>query len=465
MTGVWRLLRLELRRNAMLPLLPVIGAMFWWLTYRRSMSLPPLWNVRAMSMQGTVIALFIPVVVGVGAWMGAREVRRGMTDLLDGTARPRWARQVTTWSATTGWALLAYAVCVGTLYAVTAGQSAWGGPLWWPVVVGAASVPTLSAIGFATGAALPSRFTPPLAAVATFLVMEISLQFIRGGGSYWQISPLVSGRFNLGNTEGVATFYPYLPDLSIAQLILLAGLTAALLGALGLPRRAGGPLLRRYASAVTVVGLVVTGAAVGLAGTGKEDPHGMITIPALHNAADDRPVAYTPICRGTAIPVCLHPAYAVYLPAVSTALEPVLDEVAGLPGAPARICQAETDFSSGPHETPTPSGAAECNVPHVYRMWLPNQSGGPNLSPGASADWVRSNAAEDILTNVIGLGTDPATGAVMAAMQSVTGVRAGLPDDPAARRFAALPAATRHAWLAEHLTALRAGQITLAELP
>ena len=35
----------------------------------------------------------------------------------------------------------------------------------------------------------------------------------------------------------------------------------------------------------------------------------------------------------------------------------------------------------------------------------------------------------------------------------------------AARRFAALPAAARHAWLASHLAALRAGQLTLAQLP
>jgi hypothetical protein len=35
----------------------------------------------------------------------------------------------------------------------------------------------------------------------------------------------------------------------------------------------------------------------------------------------------------------------------------------------------------------------------------------------------------------------------------------------AARRFAALPASARHAWLAAHLPALRAGAITLAQLP
>ena len=52
MTAV-RLLRLELRRNAMLWMLPLVAGLFWFLTYRRSMALAPLWNVRAMSMQGT----------------------------------------------------------------------------------------------------------------------------------------------------------------------------------------------------------------------------------------------------------------------------------------------------------------------------------------------------------------------------------------------------------------------------
>jgi hypothetical protein len=35
----------------------------------------------------------------------------------------------------------------------------------------------------------------------------------------------------------------------------------------------------------------------------------------------------------------------------------------------------------------------------------------------------------------------------------------------AARRFAAQPAAARHAWLAAHLAALRAGHLTLKDLP
>jgi hypothetical protein len=44
------------------------------------------------------------------------------------------------------------------------------------------------------------------------------------------------------------------------------------------------------------------------------------------------------------------------------------------------------------------------------------------------------------------------------------GLAAG-PAYAAARRFAALPPAARHAWLAAHLGALRSGQLTLAQLP
>ena len=39
------------------------------------------------------------------------------------------------------------------------------------------------------------------------------------------------------------------------------------------------------------------------------------------------------------------------------------------------------------------------------------------------------------------------------------------PSTAAARRFAALPPGARHAWLAAHLAALRADQLTLAQLP
>ncbi|MEP7021586.1 MAG: hypothetical protein ABI808_13110 [Pseudonocardiales bacterium] len=463
-----RLLRLELRRNAMIWMLPLVAALFWFVVYRRTVAYPPSWSLRVMSMQTSVVSVFVPTVVGAGAWVGSREGRHAMTGLLAGTARPRWMRQLAAWAATTSWVVVAYLVCVGVLYAVTASQVSWGGPLWWPAVVAAASVPAFSALGFAAGALRPSRFTAPLAAITAFLALEISAQFIHGAGSPWQISPLVAGPWNIGPNEGVATFYHYLPDLPIAQALFLAGLTAAVLGVLGLPAAAGGRWLRRSAAAVTAAGLLVAGTAVALAGTGRLDPHGLIAIPALHSAADDRPIDYTPVCSAAEIPVCLHPAYAAYLPDVAAALAPVLAEVAGLPFAPVRVDQAAATYHSATDngiEVRLAGGLS--GTPPVFHLVLPNQVPGPVMTTQEQAAAVRVDAGTAIVAGVVGAGRD-ADPAQQAIMLAIVGGSMSDPDPQvaaAASRFAALPAAERHAWLAAHVTALRAGQLTLAQLP
>jgi hypothetical protein len=73
------------------------------------------------------------------------------------------------------------------------------------------------------------------------------------------------------------------------------------------------------------------------------------------------------------------------------------------------------------------------------------------------------------LLKVAGLAlTSPADagdGGVRQPGFAVPGPAPGSPASAAADRFAALPTAARHAWLAAHLPALRAGQITLAEIP
>jgi hypothetical protein len=52
-----------------------------------------------------------------------------------------------------------------------------------------------------------------------------------------------------------------------------------------------------------------------------------------------------------------------------------------------------------------------------------------------------------------------------AGSQPVPAAGASASVHAAAQRFAALPASARHAWLAVHLAALRAGTITLAQIP
>jgi hypothetical protein len=154
-----RLVRLELRRSTMVWILPLIAVLFWFDSYRSAAALPPLWSQRTFYNmgQGHTLIDFAPFVAGAAAWMGSRDGRRAMFDLVSATARPRWAAQLTTWAATACWAVGTYLALVGVLYLLTAQQVNWGGPPWWPVAAGAAGVTAFSALGFAAGACFPSR--------------------------------------------------------------------------------------------------------------------------------------------------------------------------------------------------------------------------------------------------------------------------------------------------------------------
>src|SRR5262249_38719343 len=148
-------------------------------------------------MQPTAVLAFASPVAGAAAWMGSRESRRRTTDLVNITARPRPARLLATWAATTCWALVAYLACVAVVYGATARHATWGGPLWWPAVAAAATLPARAALGFAAGTLLPSRFTAPLVALAAFFMLGLSTQLIHGSQSYWQISPVVAGPWDM----------------------------------------------------------------------------------------------------------------------------------------------------------------------------------------------------------------------------------------------------------------------------
>jgi hypothetical protein len=492
-----RLLRLELLHNAMLWLLPVVIAIFWFVSYRKIMATPVVWDVRASDFQSAIAADFIVPVVAAAAWMGSREARRRMTDQVEITARSRWARLLVTWAATTIWALVGYGVCLAVVYGVTAHQASWGGPLWWPAAVAAACLPAYCALGFAAGALLPGRFTAPVAGIASFFLLVLSTELIAGNQSSWQVSPVVAGPWDVGPDPAVGIFYPYVPDLSIAQLMFLVGLVIAVLGVMSLPGSARP--VRVAAAALAAAGLLAAGTAVKLTGTGTVDAYGMMTIPALHDAASDRPIQFTPVCSRTVVPVCLNPAYASYLPAVTAGIDPVLREIAGLPGAPVRVIQVAATYQQGTGSQVGVglTGDPVRGKPPELRLLIPDPPGGVPLSMRQIAGLVHGTSGPELIASLVGNGpgASPAQYAVAAALSLAARlpVTAGKAHSPrsacssrtsadcspaesgvlavsnaefrAAQRLDALPLAARRAWLAQHLPALRAGQVTLAQLP
>ncbi|HEY7147194.1 MAG TPA: hypothetical protein VH637_23355 [Streptosporangiaceae bacterium] len=488
-----RLLRVELRRNAMPWILPLIAALFWFDSYRPSTGAAPLYGLRTFwnMGQGHTIIDFGPFVAGVAAWMGSRDGRRGLADLVTATGRPRWTAQLATWAATAIWAVAAYLVFAGVMFGWYARQGVGGTPPWWWVAVGATAVTAFSAAGFAVGSYWPSRFAAPVAAFGGFLAMAMSSQTGFNHTSGWAlILPTNSnGTFDGNSQADAGIFYPWLPDVPIARIIFLAGIAVAAVGLTGLPARAGGRWLRRATAVLTLAGLASAVTAVGLAGTARESAQGMI-IPALHDAASDVPIAYTPACgRAAGIPVCLNPAYRRWLPDVTAALAPVLAGVAGLSGAPARATQVAGAYpgGDGPPQAVTLGGRPPVLRLSLGQLDMPGPCGfcgGPTATKQFT-DQMRLLFAHSFVGAGSGSGS-PAQQAVQAALLRDAGipfaaqprlmatVKNGPVAEPApatgpvyaaAGRLAARPAAARRAWLAGHLAALRAGQLTLRELP
>lgn len=500
---VGRLLRLELRRNAMMLLVPLVIAMFWFDTYRSSMELPAIWPTRLLYVQqGRPLVDFAPFVAGAAAWTGSRDGRRGTAEQVATTPLPRWAARLSSWAALAIWALAAYVLCMGLLLGATAAQSATGPLPWWPVLVGALGVLAFSALGFTAGVVFPSRFAVPLVAIGVLLILVLTQYPITHNATYGLLAPT-----NLMGSAGpqAGVFSPFLPDLSITQLLFLAGLTVFALGAMGLRERGGGALATGFAAIVTVVGLAATGYGVKLAGTAQVTANGVV-ISAVHSASDDSPVTTSPVCQGSPVQVCVSPVYQSYLPDLDAALQPLLTEVAGLPGAPTKVEQVvfpyhgdavytvsslqgspavldlglnigadgSTCFVTGPKSS-TCSSVSDLwknaslvktvVLPHTAQTVLDSLVGDRTEAQQAVVDGMLTAAGVTLTDPTAQSQLPPGAPRVFNPEVQVMGPTPGSAVAVAATRFAALPQSERYAWLSKHLSALSAGQISTADVP
>jgi hypothetical protein len=479
-----RVLRLEIKHSPVPWVLPLVAVLFFFNTYRTAAGFPAIWTVRASAVPDHMLFDFGAFACGLSAWAGSREGRRKTTDLVATTARPAWARQAAVLAGTMFWLVLAFLVGVAVLYVQTARQATWGGPPLWPVAVGVVGVITVCAIGFTCGALFPGRFTAPLAAIAVLVLNMVGFREALGSSSpYTLLSPATSVP-----PVDVGLFYRVPPDVAIAQVMFMGGITLTAVGVLALAltfsRSAGGSgrWQRPVAAALVAAGVAASATAFGLTGTAKQGVAGW-DIPALHDAASDQPIAYTPDCAGTSFQVCLHPAFGSYLSDMAAALDPVAAEIAGLPGAPVRAEEVASAPRTGGFRESVITG-----TPPVFEFngELVGNFFGPFWGIMDPAGW-RAGFQRGLLeafvarpSQVAVANIAPAQQAVVTALMSAAGSQPQLPLQDghgaqagpsrpqiaaAAQRFAALSPAARHAWLAAHLPALRAGHITLAQLP
>jgi hypothetical protein len=499
-----RVLRLEIKRSVVPWVLPLLAALFYFDTIRTASGFPPVWTLRASAITDHMLNDFSVFGAGLAAWVGSREGRRKTSDMVAATPRAAWARHAVALGATECWLLLAFLAGVAALYVQIALQATWGGPPLWPVFVGAVGVIVVTVIGFTCGTLFPGRFTAPLVAVAVAVLVFAGLHAALSVTATSSKSALLSPGTSPPKVD-VGVFYHVLPDVPIAQVMFMGGITVALLGVLSLA-----PVLRKLASngwpvrgtlvagdgwwlrVIAVVllaaGLAASWTAYSLAGTAKLTATGW-EIPALHDAASDKPVPFVPDCTSGpgGFQVCIHPAFSGYLSEVAAGLDPVAAEIADLPGAPVRAEQvASVGTGPGGYEPSYIAGnppVFEYNGEQVGDLF----GGFMGIPAGAGAFW-RAAFQQGLLDSFLagsphaaaaaqtgpaplGAAQQAVEDALMIAVGSQPPQGAGQGDQSqaqitaAASRFASLPAGSRHAWLAAHLPALRVGQITLAQLP
>ncbi len=473
-----RLLRIATRRNVGLWLCPLIVAFCLLAVYGLGLD----WSIylwpEMSEFVGKTVLIIGPCIAGTAAWMAGRESRCGLEDLLATTPRPAFARQAATWSGTVIWGLSAYIVAGAILIGIALRHAVWGGPTWWPMAVGLLAVPAYAAVGYVAGASFVDRFAPPFIAFLA-LLGEIALGVMLGGASpgpaqlsYLSPTPLLD----------VSVWYGVRPNVGLPQGLSMIGITVLCLGVLA--RREGTRGLAR--------GLLAGGGCLAVASVLAlivVAPAGVMDLRSARTSAGPRDAAivpYTPACAGTPLPVCMHPAYRMYLRGDAAVINRLTAPLRGIPGAPTRAAQSpgaagviDGVLAFVLSDLPTDDAAMPADLTTDQSFFGPiavSLVGADAAADGldrCSSDYGFATGTQTCLPAQEAIGIWLVRQAGLRLTTTERSVGQGYPyfgndwaiASAAARRFAALTPAQRHVWLLAHYRALRLGRLPLSALP
>jgi hypothetical protein len=189
-----------------------------------------------------------------------------------------------------------------------------------------------------------------------------------------------------------------------------------------------------------------------------------VTVPALHDPATDRAVPYTPVCSHAPVPVCLHPAYAAdnELSALTTMINKVAAPLAGAAGMPVRAEQL-AGGENGEVGFRMVSSPPVLTVPHFIVH-------GTTIDPPRFAEEAETAVALALVTppgtkpeHVTAIQRSAATYLLDQAGYAI--YRVWLPTDASVTAAANRIAALGPAWLRDHVSAIRNGDLTPQDIP
>ncbi len=413
-----------------------------------------IWNDRSYDVL-SLLTILGPFATAIGAWEGARTDRLRKRS---GDSHPGWTGQVLTWAKTAVWGLLLYVLMWAVVFVITATQATWGSPLLGPPLVGAIAMLALSALGFATGDRWSSRFAAPVVGIGLLAAQSwlLSLAFARNPLGY------LTPNFAAGLSASV--WYGVRSDLVIVQLTFLCGLLAIALASVAIGRSITSSKV--YPAALAVCGMILILASFAGVASSSADIHG-IRVPLLYNAANDRPIAYTPVCSQTALPVCVHPAYSAELPQLSALITRLAAPLIGIPGAPVQADQRPLD---GPWQVagnvlvvpPLAAHASDWANPNepFMRMLVTEIALGLVSAPRPVTISPGSEQRKSQRTYTT---TQQAIALYLLQQANITADPAILQISPKARAFeqslTTQSRAAQRAWLAQHYVALLQGEL------
>ena len=395
------------------------------------------------------------------AFVASREDRSRLSDLTASLPTKSLPRHLIVIGTPVVGAVFAYAAVALAVVWWYGRSSTWGGPNWTIIGFGGLVVLTCSVIGAAAGRLLPQRFAPFIVSGSLFLYFVMSISIVDFGTSLsgWA---LLSYPWNTFAYVSPSMMYP--PEVAADEPPLIAGVVICLAAlSLALAVLVGTHGRWRIATPFVLVAMIGFGVAVPLTTITDEDR--ATALAAFQNGPI--PVENPPlVCGGEIVTTCLHQVDARDLDAAAVTVDAVVGPVAGLPGVPERV-----EVGSGlPNEPPGVLRAGLAGFPIkpeqvinilASELFFPDDIGrGLSQAEQVIVVWLIAPVADTEEIWLIGppeIMSSEVDAEVMAAWHAEIQAYAD--------RFALLPEEEQRAWLEANWDALRAGELTLENLP
>lgn len=469
--GIARLFWIEFRRCSGFWLLPLILPLVWFMNQYQVDDKVVFWYWMSIVTFRSYVIIG-PLTAGLAAWLVGRDHRRRTGDLLTTAPLQPVRRDVILLGAAASWGLVAYALVAVWYLGRAVLFATWGGPdLPW-LAVGALAIMVHAALGLLIGRVIQGRF-------AALIAVGLPIAFAIGADAYHRVT-----EFDTGSGMGMTTMreqplralspfslslgFDYRDDGIVRagdlytqdSLFWLAGLLGVTLAAVA--------LIRYWRS---LIGMAMLGVSLGVATMGG---HSLLDDGDSNAYRASRVLPFEWSCQtGPDVEVCLHPAYEARLDDVTVTMANLMAPIAGLPGVPTTWRQIlPTGENHGmPGGIGAINGIDDYMLPQsiAHELFRSERDDG---SPKASQLVVMS-----VLEDQAGIrGPGPFLFGMPSELMTTGSDGFPVPDqskmaafeselDAAVDRFLALSPEEQRAWLEANWDALRAGELTLDDMP